>query len=173
VKTLFNKSRQLGIPVKSHADEFNDNNGAMISTEYKALSCDHLLATSKQGIKALSKSNTVATLLPGTAFFLGKKLANARAFLDAGCKVALASDDNPGSCHWDNLLLIAQLAAKNLNMNITETWSAITLNGAHALGLKNQGAIIQGMDAKFTAFKCESLDDILYNWGRNFSVEID
>lgn len=169
-RKLFSKAQELKIPIKIHADEFNDNKGAVIASEYNALSADHLLATTEDGIKALAKSNTVATLLPGTAFFLGKPLANARKFLDAGCKVSLASDYNPGSCHCDNLLLIAQLSAKSLKMNSTEVWSAITLNAAHALNLKNQGAIIEGMDARFSFFETSTIDNILYSWGRNFSI---
>lgn len=167
---LFSKAQTLNIPIKIHADEFNDNKGAVIASEYNALSADHLLATTEDGIEALAKSNTVATLLPGTAFFLGKPLANARKILDAGCKVSLASDYNPGSCHCDNLLLIAQLSAKSLNMNSTEVWSAITLNAAHALNLKSQGAVIVGMDARFSFFEANTIDNILYSWGRNFSI---
>jgi imidazolonepropionase len=169
-KVLFEKAKSLGLNVKIHADEFNDNGGAKVATNYKALSADHLLCTSHEGILALAKSDTVATLLPGTAYFLGKPLAIAREFLDAGCKVALASDYNPGSCHCDNLLLIASISAKSLGMNIAELWAALCLNSAHALGLKNQGAIITGMSPRFSIFKCESVDEITYSWGRNFSV---
>ena len=169
-RSLFDLAKELNLPIKIHADEFNDNDGAALACEYEALSCDHLLKTSQRGIEKLSKSKTVATLLPGTAFFLGKQLANARSFLDAGAKVALASDYNPGSCHCDNLVLLASLAGKNLNMNITEVWAAITLNAAGALGKSNQGAIVNGLDANFSVFKCDSLDEIIYSWGRNFSV---
>jgi imidazolonepropionase len=170
VHKLFQFCNENNFKVKIHADEFNDNKGAVLASKYNALSADHLLATKEDGIKALANSNTVATLLPGTAFFLGKPLANARQFLDQGCKVALASDFNPGSCHCDNLLLIAQLSAKSLNMNSAEAWSAITLNASHALGLKNQGAIVSGLDAKFSFFDTDSIDNIFYSWGRNFSI---
>jgi len=169
-RMLFKKAKSLGLQVKIHADEFNDNGGAAIATNYQALSADHLLCTSSSGIKALASSSTVATLLPGTAYFLGKPLANARQFLDAGCKVALASDYNPGSCHCDNLLLIASISAKNLNMNIAELWSAICLNSAHSLGLRYQGVIAKGFSPRFSIFKCNSVDEITYSWGRNFSI---
>lgn len=169
-RKLFDEAKRINLKIKIHADEFNDNNGASIACEYEALSADHLLQTSDQGIKDLANSKTVATLLPGTAFFLGKPLAKARKFLDAGCKVALATDYNPGSCHCDNLVLIAQLAGKNLNMNIAELWASITYNASSALGLKNQGAIVVGSKAKFSFFKVNSMDEIFYNWGRNFSI---
>lgn len=166
-RTLFDEAKKISLAIKIHADEFNDNNGASIACEYEALSCDHLLQTSEKGIKALSQVATVATLLPGTAFFLGKPLAAARKFLDAGCKVALATDYNPGSCHCDNLILIAQIAGKNLNMNIAELWAAITYNASAALGLTKQGVLKEGMKAKLSFFKANSFDEIFYQWGRN------
>ena len=74
---------------------------------------------------------------------MGKPQANARRFLDQGVKVAIASDYNPGSCHCDNVILVASLAAPAYQMNMAELWSSITLNAAHALDLKSQGAIVQ------------------------------
>jgi imidazolonepropionase len=169
-RLLFSKAKELGLKIKIHADEFNDNDGAHLATEFDAVSADHLLCTSDKGITSLANSNTVASLLPGTAFFLGKQLAPAKKFLDNNCKVALASDYNPGSCHCDNLLLLASVCAKTMNFNIAQLWSAITLNASHALGLKDQGAIVQGLAPRFTIFKCDSIDEITYSWGRNFAV---
>lgn len=169
---LFKAAKSLGIALKIHADEFNDNDGAALAAEFGATSADHLLAASSKGMQALANSQTVATLLPGTAFFLGKPLPKARKMLDVGCKVALASDYNPGSCHCDNLLLIASLAAKNLNMNSAELWGAITLNAAAAVGLNNQGAIIENMKPRFSIFETSSIDQITYSWGRNFAKDL-
>jgi imidazolonepropionase len=169
VISLFERAQRLGIPVKMHADEFNDNKGAVLAARYQALSADHLLATTEDGIEALKNSSTVATLLPGTGLFLGKKQANARAFLDAGVKVAIASDFNPGSCHCDNLVMIASLAAPIYKMNMAELWCAITLNAAHALGIKDQGAIIPGLKPRFSVFNTDSIDRITYNWGKNLA----
>lgn len=170
VVSLFERAQRHGIPVKIHADEFNDNHGAVWATKFKALSADHLLQTKEDGIKALADSSTVATLLPGTGLFLGKAQANARGLLDAGVKVAIASDFNPGSCHCDNLLLIASIAAPVYKMNLAELWAAITLNAAHALGLKNQGALIAGLKPRFTIFKTDSIDRVTYNWGKNLAL---
>lgn len=172
VKDLFDIATLLSIPCKIHADELNTNSGAELAVNYQALSADHLLKISGEGIKSLADSKTVATLLPGTAFFLGKPLAPGRSLLDAGAKVAIASDYNPGSCHCDNVLLVASLSAAQLKLNQAELWAGITLNAAAALGFINQGAIIPGMDAKFSLFKVESLSHITYNWGRNFSVPL-
>lgn len=170
VISLFERATRWSIPVKIHADEFNDNKGAILAARYQALSADHLLATGPDGIAALKDSATVATLLPGTGLFLGKTQANARAFLDAGVKVAIASDFNPGSCHCDNLLMVASLAAPIYKMNMAELWCAITLNAGHALGLKKQGAIVSGLRPRFTIFNTDSLDRITYNWGKNLAI---
>ncbi len=169
VEELCKAATKLGLPLKIHADEFADHGGASLAVKYAALSCDHLLCTSAEGIRALANSSTVATLLPGTGFFLGKPQAPAARFLAAGCKVALASDYNPGSCHWDDLLSIANLAGPNLGMNQAQLWAGITLNAAHALGLSEQGAIQTGLCARFSFFECASVDEITYFWGRNLA----
>ena len=163
-KKLFLECRKLGLKVKIHADEFGDNGGAELACEFDALSADHLLCTGKKGIEALSKSPTVSTLLPGTGFFLGKPQANARALLDAGAKVAIGSDYNPGSCHWDNLLKIASISAPQYRMNQCELWAAITMNAASALGFRNQGALIEGLTPRFSRFNYSSIDEITYHW---------
>ncbi len=171
-RKLFEKAKSLGIARKIHADELNDNDGASLAVEFSALSADHLLKVSAKGMADLATSKTVATLLPGTAFFLGKPLAPARAMLDAGVKMALASDYNPGSCHCDNLLLIGSIAAPQMKLNQAELWCGMTLNASHALGLSDQGAILPGMKARFALFKTESLSHISYNWGKNLRVSL-
>lgn len=164
---LYKAATELNIPVKGHMDEFGDNKGAVLGVKYKALSVDHLLNTTKDGINALAKSDTVATLLPGTGFFLGVPQADARALLDKGAKVAIGSDYNPGSCHCDNLLMIASLAAPAYKMNMCELWSAITLNASHALNITDQGAVKEGLKPRFTIFNTDSIDKVTYHWGRN------
>lgn len=173
VSLLFAKARSLGIARKIHADELNDNGGATLAVEFEALSADHLLKINAKGISDLAGSKTVATLLPGTAFFLGKPLAPARAILDGGAKVAIGSDYNPGSCHCDNLLLVASMSAAQLKINQCELWAGITMNAAAALGLKKQGALVVGMKPRFSLFQVQNLSEITYNWGKNFSVSVN
>ncbi len=172
VLLLFDLCKSLGLKIKIHADEFNDNQGAVIASQHNALSSDHLLKTGPDGIHALSNSSTVATLLPGTGFFLGKPQADGRALLNAGCKVAIASDFNPGSCHCDNLLLLASFAATQYKMNIAELICAITLNASHALDLHDQGAIAPGLQPRFSFFATKSIEQLVYNWGRNSSTNL-
>ena len=100
---------------------------------------------------------------------MGKAQANARALLDSGAKVAIASDFNPGSCHCDNLVMLASIAAPLYKLNLTELWAAITLNAAHALGLLNQGAIVEGLKPRFSIFNTDSIDRITYSWGKNLA----
>ncbi|MCT4642428.1 MAG: imidazolonepropionase [Bacteriovoracaceae bacterium] len=171
LKLLFSECDKYNLKKKIHADEFNDNKGAVQATQYNCTSADHLLCTTDDGIKALSHSSTVATILPGTALFLGKPLANAKAMLDSGVKLALASDYNPGSCHCDNLLLLTSITAKNLELNIAQVWSAITMNAYHALDIKDEGIIDIGMKPSFNIFNCDSVDKITYSWGRSFFVK--
>ncbi len=169
VVALFERAKRWNLNVKIHADEFNDNKGAVLAAKFGALSADHLLKTSEDGILALANSNTVATLLPGTGLFLGKAQANARALLDSGARVAIASDFNPGSCHCDNLVMLASIAAPLYKLNLTELWAAITLNAAQALGLSNQGAIVEGLKPRFSIFNTDSIDRITYSWGKNLA----
>lgn len=167
VENLFHRALKLNINRRIHADEFNDNGGGLLATQFNCHSADHLLATSDESISALAKSSTVATLLPGTGFFLGKKQSRARDMLDQGCKIAIASDYNPGSCHFDNLFSIACFSAPTLKFNPCELIAAITLNPAHSLGLENQGAIVPGLEARLSVFNCQSLAHLIYDWGIN------
>lgn len=171
-KLLFTTAKALGIARKIHADELNTNGGAEIACDFEALSADHLLKISDTGIAKLAQSKTVATLLPGTAFFLGKPLAPSRKLLDAGAKVAIASDYNPGSCHCDNVLMVASISAAQLKLKQVELWTAITLNASHALGKFKQGALIVGMQPRFSLFKAPTLSHVTYHWGKNLAVTL-
>jgi imidazolonepropionase len=169
-KIMSELANKYQIPWRAHVDELTDGNGAEIASSYGASSCDHLLYTNEIGAKALAKNKTVGVLLPGTAFFLGKKLANAKMLLDHGVKIALASDYNPGSCHFSNLLQIAKMSAMSLKLNNAQLWSSITLNAAHALNLSDRGHISIGGKAHFTFFECNNPMDILYDWDENIKI---
>jgi imidazolonepropionase len=169
-RNLFDYAKLCKIPVKIHADELNDNGGAELAVQYDAVSADHLMCINDTAIKKISQSKTVAVMLPGTSLFLGKKLAPARMLIDSGSILAIASDFNPGSCHFDNLLLLAAMSAPMLKLNIAETIAGITYNAAKAVARNDLGHLCVGGPPNMSLFKCDSYEQIFYNWGYNYSV---
>lgn len=170
-RELFAVAKSLHLKTRIHADEFTNLECGSLAVELGCSSADHLLQVSDSSINRLAQSETVATLLPGTAFFLGKALAPARKLLDAGCRVSLASDFNPGSSHIDNLLFVASMAAPNLKMNMAEVWAGITLNPAFSLGLNNHGYLAPGSSSSITLFRVSQISEITYSWGHNLRVQ--
>ena len=108
--------RSLGLRLKLHADELAPLGGAELAARLGAASADHLLCVTDAGIEALAASDVVATLLPGTAFFLGVDFAPARRLIDRGATVALATDCNPGTCPTENLPLVGAMACTRMGM---------------------------------------------------------
>lgn len=134
-RKILSCARDLGYGIKIHADEIEPTGGAELAAELGAVSADHLAKTGPAGIEALAKSGTVAVLLPGTSFYLGhKEHAPARAMIEAGVPVALATDLNPGSCLTESVPMILTLACLNLKMTPAEAILAATVNAAHAVG---------------------------------------
>jgi imidazolonepropionase len=133
-RRLLQAARKLGLQLKLHADEIVSLGGAELAAELGALSADHLLQASDKGIAAMARAGVVATLLPGTAFSLKEPYARAREMIAAGCAVALATDFNPGSCFTFSIPLIAALAALHMALTPEEVISALTINGAAAVG---------------------------------------
>ena len=156
-----------GLLVKVHADELEPYGGAELAAELGAISVDHLAATSANGVEALASSGTVATLLPGTMMFLGKsRQAPARALIDAGAIVALATDFNPGTSPTPNLPLMMTLGVSQMHMSVAEVTIATTVNGAAALGLADHvGQITTGFSADLALWDCEDVREIPYWYG--------
>ena len=166
-----NESRQIlesgiqyGLKPRMHADEFVDSGAAELAGKIGALSSDHLMAVSEQGIKALAENNVIATLLPGTTFFLGKNnYAPARKLIDAGITIALATDFNPGSSHIQSMPFIISLACLFLGLTVEEAFAAATYNAAQTLGLHNEiGSVELGKKADLIIWDLDSLIDIPY-----------
>ena len=132
-RKLLSKAKEMGMKLKIHADEIVRLGGAELAAELGAVSADHLLQASDEGLRAMAESKVVATLLPGTAFSLKEEFARARYMIDNGCAVALATDFNPGSCFTESIPLIISLATLHMNMTPEETITALTINGAAAL----------------------------------------
>jgi imidazolonepropionase len=125
-----------GLRPKIHADEFTALGAAALAAEVGAVSADHLLRARVEDVARLKAAGVTATLLPGTAFFLGLPYAPARRFLETGVRVALASDFNPGSSMGLNLQLVMTMAVSQMKMTPEEALLGVTLHGAWALGLE-------------------------------------
>jgi imidazolonepropionase len=134
-----------GLRAKFHADEFATLGGAALAAEVRALSADHLLKARVEDVARMKEAGVTATLLPGTAFFLGLPYAPARRFLETGVRVALASDFNPGSSMGLNLQLVMTMAVSQMKMSPEEALLGVTLHGAHAMGLERDvGSLAPG-----------------------------
>ena len=166
-RTILTAAKSAGLGLKLHADELRASGGAELAAEIGATSADHLAAISDAGIRVLAESNTVATLLPGTMMFLGKdRQAPARALVDAGAAVALATDFNPGTSPTTNFPLIMTLGVSQLRLSVAETVIAATVNGAAALSLADHvGQIAPGYSADLALFDAEDVRELPYWYG--------
>jgi imidazolonepropionase len=162
------RARDLGFRLKVHADELTTLGGAELAARVGAVSADHLLCITDAGIGALAESDTVATLLPGTAFFMGLPYAPARRFIDRGLPVALASDCNPGTCPTENVPLIGTMACTQMKMLQAEVITALTLNGAAAIRRSDRlGSIEVGKQADLVICDVPDYRQLFYHFGVN------
>jgi imidazolonepropionase len=158
-----------GLGLKLHADELDGSGGAELAAELGAVSADHLARASAGGIAALAAAETVAVLLPGTMLFLGKAdRAPARALIDSGAAVALATDFNPGSSPAVSLPLMATLGVSQLRMTPAEAIVAITANGAAAVARsRDRGQMAPGFRADLTLVAIRDWRELVYWYGSN------
>jgi len=139
---------KYGLKPKIHANELDFSGGIQVGVKYNALSVDHLEFTGDEEIDVLLKSDTMPTLLPGAAFFLGMEYPPARKMIDAGLPVAMASDYNPGSSPSGNMQFIMSLGAIKFKMLPEEIINAVTINGAYAMGVEDElGSVAVGKKA--------------------------
>ena len=155
---------------KIHANELACSGGIQVGVKNNAISVDHLQFTGSEEINLLKKSNTIATLLPGTAYFLNLKYPPARKMIDSGLSVALASDYNPGSFPSGNMSFIFSLACTIMKMNPIEAFNALTINGAYAMEAQDElGNISKGKKANLILTKrIPNLEYIPYSVAENF-----
>jgi imidazolonepropionase len=156
-----------GLVPRLHADELENSGGAELAAELGAASADHLGQVSDAGIAALAGSGTVATLLPSTLFFLGKKAyAPARRLLDAGATVALATDFNPGSSPSPSMPLVLTIACSQMGMEPIEALHAATSGGAGSLRLADgRGTLAAGAPADLVHWDATDVNEIAYRFG--------
>jgi len=163
-------ARRHGLGLKIHADEIEAIGASQLAGELGAVSAEHLIAITPEGISALVKGGTIACLLPATSFYLDKAYAPARALIAAGVPVAVATDFNPGSCPGLNLQLCINLASLKYKMTPEEILSAVTLNAAAAIGLAEEiGSLEPGKQADLVIWDAPDLDFLCYRFGSNLA----
>lgn len=170
---LLSAGRRYGFALKLHADEIVPLGGAELAARLQATSADHLLQASDEGIRQLAAQGVVATLLPITAFSLKEPYARGREMIDAGCAVALASDLNPGSCFSASIPLLFALACIHMKLSPEEAVTALTINGAAALGrAKEIGSIDVGKQADLVVLQYPSYRFLPYHIGMNIVEKV-
>ena len=172
-RKLLLRAKELGMKLKLHADEIVELGGSELAAELEAVSADHLLHASDNGIKAMAENGVVSTLLPTTAFCLKEPFARARYMIDRGCAVALATDFNPGSGFTNSIPLMFALASIYMNMSIEETIVAMTLNGAAAVGRADSiGTIEAGKKGDVIILDYNSYKFLPYHTGVNIVQKV-
>jgi imidazolonepropionase len=171
---ILNAASKYGMIPKIHANELDYSGGIQVGVNHHALSVDHLEYTGNSEIMALLKSETMPTILPGAAFFLGMEYAPARKMIEAGLPVALASDYNPGSSPSGNMQLIAAMGSILYKMLPEEVINATTINTAYAMNVADQlGSIAVGKKASFFIAKpMPSYSYLPYSYGDNKVAEV-
>jgi imidazolonepropionase len=166
-KRILEAGKQYGLAPRLHAEQLTRTGAAQLAVEMGAASCDHLEQVNASDIRALGKSKTVATLLPGCDFHLGlKKYAPARNLIDAGAIVALATDYNPGTSPTLSMPMILSLACAQLRMTPAEAIAAATINAAYALRRERQiGSLEVGKQADIAVFEVADYREIPYYFG--------
>jgi len=171
---VFEAARQQALPVKLHADQLSDLDGAALAAHYGALSADHLEYSNEAGVEAMARAETVAVLLPGAFYFLREKQ---RPPLDAfrrhGVRMALATDNNPGSSPIASPLLVLNFACTLFRMTPEEALVGLTRNGAAALGMgATHGTLDEGKQADFVLWEIGQPAELAYAIGANPCVSV-
>ncbi len=165
---IFEAGVKQGMKIRVHADELADVSAAAMAARVGAVSADHLLMISDDGIDAMESAGVIATLLPGTAFYLGLPYAPARKLIEKGLAVALATDCNPGTNMCESLGMTMALASMGMKMTIEEGITATTLNGAAALDRSDRiGRLLPGMNADLQILDIPTYPDMVYHYGVN------
>ena len=168
-RRVFDKARQLGLPVKLHADQLSDLGGAGLVAEYGGLSADHVEYTSEASVAAMAEAGTVAVLLPGAFYSLREKQKPpVEAFRRHGVPLAVSTDCNPGTSPCTSLLLMLHMSCVFFGLTPAEALAGATRNAARALGLENEvGRLAPGLRAEMCLWGIDHPRDLACYFGRN------
>ena len=166
-------ARSHGLELRLHGDQFTEAGAIALGIELGARSVDHLEATGPAGQRALAESDVTGVLLPASALFLGRPMPPARALVDAGAAIALATDFNPGSAFCESLPLACSLACMQLGLSPAEALSACTVNAAHVLGRADRkGRLAPGLDADIVLLDTPDWRHLAYHLGGDVISEV-
>jgi len=164
---------EAGLALRLHADQFTEQGAVPLAIELGARSVDHLEATGAEGVAALGASDVAAVLLPASALFLARPMPPARALVEAGAIVTLATDFNPGSAFCESLPLVCSLAATQLKLSPAEALAACTVNAAHVLGRSGRlGRLASGYDADIVLLDAPDWRYLAYHLGGNLVTNV-
>ena len=168
-RRILTRARELGFPLKIHADEFDNLGGAALAAELAAVSADHLVATSQEDIQALAGSDTVAVALPATPFGLAEQVYTpAQDILDAGGLLAIATDLNPGTAWCENMQFAMALACRYMRLTPAQAISAATINSAAAVQQADRvGSLEPGKQADLLILSVPDYRHLGYRFGAN------
>jgi len=170
---VFAAARAHGLPVKLHADQLSDMNGALLAAEASALSADHLEYTNDAGVAAMAKAGTVAVLLPGAFYALREsRLPPVAAFRRERVPMAIATDCNPGTSPTTSLPLMLNMACILFGLSPEEALAGATVHAARALGLSDRGIIAEGLRADLVCWKIAEPAELAYRIGGDASCGI-
>ena len=169
IARVFEAARSLGLPVKLHADQLSNLNGAALAAGFGALSADHLEYTDEAGAVAMARAGTVAGILPGAYYFIRETRKPPIAlFRKHGVKMAVATDCNPGTAPLTSLLLTMNMAATLFGMTVEECIAGVTREAARALGMQDEaGSLEAGKRADLAIWDIESPAELVYRMGFN------
>jgi imidazolonepropionase len=162
-----------GLALRLHADQFTQQGAVPLAIELRASSVDHLEATGPHGVRALARSDVAAVLLPASALFLGRPMPPARALVEEGAIVALATDFNPGSAFCESLPVVCSLAATQLKLSPGEALAACTVNAAHVVGRADRvGRLVPGYAADVVLLDAPDWRSLAYHLGGQLVAEV-
>ncbi|OWW04569.1 imidazolonepropionase [Rhizobium sp. R72] len=169
IALVFDKAAALGLPVKLHAEQLSNLGGAKLAASYNALSADHLEYLDTEGAAAMAAAGTVAVLLPGAFYAINEKQKPpVQGLREAGARIAIATDCNPGTSPLTSLLLTMNMSATLFNLTVEECIAGATREGARALSLLHEtGTLENGKSADFAIWNIENLAELVYRIGFN------
>ena len=175
-RKILSAAKKVGLSLRGHVDQLTNSGGAKLMAEMGATTADHLEQTDGQGIAALKKANVQPVLLPGSVYALGSsRYPRARAMIEAGLAIVLATDFNPGSSPTPSMPMVLSLACTQMKMSPSEAITASTVNAAYSVNRGDRiGSLEPGKLANFVTFDCEDYRELAYWFGvqQTFAVYV-